>query len=325
MRHVRRQGSSCPMRSSWGSLVLLVVLCVRAWAWPCHLRPPILSIHRRPRRKQPPGATLRRTADPAPPPAIPRRPPRPPSRSSPARRADADRDRSADLRHSHPRAVEQQHLPADGLRHVLGRHPPGRRVERRCRRVARRGTADPRAQARRLQDRALGRAVRNARRLRDRDRRRPIPSPTSSSSSMPTRSSSAARARVVGELPHGVEIAGIRLSLNGGGTILFNQIRNAVGTTSGTTSQLGLFGNFGLVIDKGVALHRRQRRGQARPARSDDRLGDADARSLQRERPLLVQDRATTFIGPYVRASMRTRHLPRLRLPRARRAGGTDP
>src|SRR5512143_2033737 len=57
---------------------------------------------------------------------------------------------------------------------------------------------------------------------------------------------------LVGDLPKGVEIAGIRFSLNGGGNVLFTQISNGVGTTSGTTSQFGLFGNFGLVIDKGV-------------------------------------------------------------------------
>ncbi|HEY5944555.1 MAG TPA: hypothetical protein VIV40_03650, partial [Kofleriaceae bacterium] len=57
---------------------------------------------------------------------------------------------------------------------------------------------------------------------------------------------------VFGELPHGVELLGVRLSLNGGGSLMFNQIKSGVGTTSGTAAQFGLFGNFGLVIDKGV-------------------------------------------------------------------------
>src|SRR5690606_30449435 len=55
---------------------------------------------------------------------------------------------------------------------------------------------------------------------------------------------------VVGELPRGVELLGVRLSLNGGGNLMFNQMYNAVGKTSGTTAQFGVFGNFGMVIDR---------------------------------------------------------------------------
>ncbi len=114
---------------------------------------------------------------------------------------------------------------------------------------------------------------------------------------------------VVGELPRGVEIAGIRLSLNGGGTILFNQVRNGVGTTSGTSSQLGLFGNFGLVIDKGVHFIDvnaemkldllDQATGSVMP--THDRFSASGLYSYK-----LHSD----FLGPYVRASMRTRIFP---------------
>jgi hypothetical protein len=114
---------------------------------------------------------------------------------------------------------------------------------------------------------------------------------------------------VVGELPRGVEIAGIRLSLNGGGTILFNQTRNAVGTTSGTSSQLGLFGNFGLVIDRGVHFIDvnaemkldllDQATGSIMP--THDRFSASGLYSYKLH---------NEFLGPYVRASMRTRIFP---------------
>ena len=56
---------------------------------------------------------------------------------------------------------------------------------------------------------------------------------------------------VVEPLPEGTDIAGLRLSLNVGGTMMFQQFVHPVGATSGSTAQFGLFGNFGALYDKG--------------------------------------------------------------------------
>lgn len=109
---------------------------------------------------------------------------------------------------------------------------------------------------------------------------------------------------LIGDLPKGTEIAGIRLSLNGGGTLLFTQIRNGVGTTSGTTSQFGLFGNFGLVIDRGV--HFIDVNADANPITgsmfpSHDRFAASG---------LYAYHAKSSFLGPYVRAGMVTHVFP---------------
>ena len=114
---------------------------------------------------------------------------------------------------------------------------------------------------------------------------------------------------VVGELPRGVEIAGLRVSLNGGGTIMFNQRANAVGKTSGTSAQFGLFGNFGLLFDKGDHLFDVSAdlrldlvdpyTGSVMPA------GDSFAASA-----LYSYKINNPYLGPYVRGAMRTRIFP---------------
>lgn len=114
---------------------------------------------------------------------------------------------------------------------------------------------------------------------------------------------------VVGELPRGVELLGVRLSLNGGGSLMFNQMRNAVGTTSGTTAQLGLFGNFGLLVDKGVHfvdVNAHVRLDLIDPVTGSltpthDRFEASGLYSYKLQNP---------YLGPYVRASMKTRIFP---------------
>ena len=114
---------------------------------------------------------------------------------------------------------------------------------------------------------------------------------------------------LIGELPRGMELLGVRFSLNGGGNLMFNQKANAVGTTSGTTAQFGLFGNFGLVIDRGVHFI-----DVAADLRLDlidpvtggltpthDRFQAAGLYSYKLNNP---------YVGPYVRASMKTRIFP---------------
>jgi hypothetical protein len=114
---------------------------------------------------------------------------------------------------------------------------------------------------------------------------------------------------VFGELPRGVELLGVRVSLNGGGNLMFNQMRNAVGKTSGTTAQFGVFGNFGLVIDKGVHfidVNANMRldlidpvTGSLTPSHDRFEASGLYSYKLQNE-----------YIGPYVRGSMKTRIFP---------------
>jgi hypothetical protein len=113
----------------------------------------------------------------------------------------------------------------------------------------------------------------------------------------------------IGELPRGREIAGIRISLNGGGNLMFNQRRVAIGNTSGTTAQFGMFGNFGMVYDKGdhfVDLNAEMQLDLFDPVTGSiwpthDRFQAAALYSFKLNNP---------YFGPYVRASMRTRIFP---------------
>jgi hypothetical protein len=114
---------------------------------------------------------------------------------------------------------------------------------------------------------------------------------------------------VIGELPHGVELLGVRLSLNGGGNLTFNQMRNAVGTTSGTTAQFGLFGNFGLVIDKGV--HFLDVSADLRLDLLDPVTGSITPTHDRFQAAALYSYKLDNeYLGPYVRASMKTRIFP---------------
>ena len=114
---------------------------------------------------------------------------------------------------------------------------------------------------------------------------------------------------VVGELPRGVELLGVRLSLNGGGNLMFNQMRNAVGQTSGTTAQFGVFGNFGMVIDKGV--HFVDVNAQMRLDLIDPVTGSLTPTHDRFEASGLYSYKLQNeYLGPYVRASMKTRIFP---------------
>jgi hypothetical protein len=114
---------------------------------------------------------------------------------------------------------------------------------------------------------------------------------------------------VVGELPRGVEIAGLRVSLNGGGNLMFNQRANAVGMTSGTNAIFGLFANFGLIFDKGDHLFDVNSdlkldlidpyTGSVQP--TADRFSASGLYSYKLNNP---------YLGPYVRGAMRTRIFP---------------
>jgi hypothetical protein len=114
---------------------------------------------------------------------------------------------------------------------------------------------------------------------------------------------------VLGELPRGIEVLGVRLSLNGGGNLMFNQQQNAVGTTSGTTAQFGVFANFGLVIDKGV--HFIDVNADLRLDLIDPVTGSVTPTHDRFQASGLYSYKLkNTYIGPYVRASMNTRIFP---------------
>jgi hypothetical protein len=114
---------------------------------------------------------------------------------------------------------------------------------------------------------------------------------------------------VFGELPRGKELLGVRLSLNGGGNLMFNQKANAVGTTSGTTAQFGVFGNFGLVIDKGV--HFVDVNAQMRLDLIDPATGSLTPTHDRFEASGLYSYKINNpYFGPYVRGAMKTHIFP---------------
>ena len=114
---------------------------------------------------------------------------------------------------------------------------------------------------------------------------------------------------VVGELPRGVELLGLRLSLNGGGNLMFNQRANAVGTTSGTNAQFGVFGNFGMVFDKGV--HFVDVNAELRLDLVDPVTGSVTPTHDRFQASGLYSYKVNNpYFGPYVRASMKTRIFP---------------
>jgi hypothetical protein len=114
---------------------------------------------------------------------------------------------------------------------------------------------------------------------------------------------------VIGELPSGTRIAGIRLALNAGGSVTLTHRENVVGGTSGVSALWGLFGNFGMVYERGshflsvtsdlaVAL---DDPAVARYASTQDRWEAA---------ALYAYNLGNRYLGPYGRASFSTRVFP---------------
>jgi hypothetical protein len=114
---------------------------------------------------------------------------------------------------------------------------------------------------------------------------------------------------VFGELPRGRELLGVRVSLNGGGNLMFNQVKNGVGKTSGNTAQFGVFGNFGLVFDKGV--HFIDVNAQMRLDLIDPVTGSLTPTHDRFEASGLYSYKINNpYFGPYVRGAMKTRIFP---------------
>ena len=111
------------------------------------------------------------------------------------------------------------------------------------------------------------------------------------------------------ELPSGVEVAGIKLALNAGGNLLLNQKANPIGTTSGTTMQLGLFGNFGLVLDR--ENHFLNISAELQLNLTDPVTGSVAPTSDRFEASALYAYNINNpYFGPYVRGGFRTRVFP---------------
>ena len=125
---------------------------------------------------------------------------------------------------------------------------------------------------------------------------------------------------LVGELPRGVSIGDFTLSLNAGGNMLFDQKRSVVGKTSGTAALIGLFGNFGLVIDK--RPHFVDVDAAVQLDLVDPVTGSISPTRDRFEAAGLYSYKLNRYVGPYVRAGMRTRVFPGyLYLSRERGAG----
>lgn len=114
---------------------------------------------------------------------------------------------------------------------------------------------------------------------------------------------------VTGELPEGQEIAGIRIALNVGGSLNFNQEANVVGTTNGVSALLGLFGNFSMVFDKGN--HFLKVDSQLALTVRDPETADAfSTQDYFTGSALYAFNINNPFVGPYARFGFQTKVFP---------------
>ncbi len=110
-------------------------------------------------------------------------------------------------------------------------------------------------------------------------------------------------------LPTGVKIAGIEVSLSGGGSLMLNQQRSVVGQTSGTTAVYGIFANFGLVFDRGN--HYLDVRSDLELTLLDQQAASAFATSdIFSAEALYAYNINNPWVGPYARASFQTSVFP---------------
>jgi hypothetical protein len=114
---------------------------------------------------------------------------------------------------------------------------------------------------------------------------------------------------VANEVPEGHDIGGLHVGLSLGGDLMVNQRSHVVGTTDGLSTNIGLFGNFGAVLDTEPHLLSLSTIAElglgARPfvpvARTHDRLQATALYTYKINNP---------YIGPYVRAAARTSLFP---------------
>ncbi|MCP4444943.1 MAG: hypothetical protein GY811_06300 [Myxococcales bacterium] len=114
---------------------------------------------------------------------------------------------------------------------------------------------------------------------------------------------------VTGELPTGVDIAGIRFALNVGGSLWMNQKANVVGGTNGVSALVGVFGNFGMVYDEGAHF-------LTVDAKLQLNLQDAPTSGVfastdyLEASALYAYNINNPYVGPYARAGLKTRIFP---------------
>jgi hypothetical protein len=113
---------------------------------------------------------------------------------------------------------------------------------------------------------------------------------------------------VTDELPEGVELFGLRVALNGGGSLLLNHKVNPIGRTSGVTALVGLFGHFGLVFDRN--RHFLDISSDLQLNFTDQPTGKAFSTTDQFDGSATYTFKLNNVLGPYVRGGFRTRIFP---------------
>ena len=114
---------------------------------------------------------------------------------------------------------------------------------------------------------------------------------------------------VTGELPKGLDIGGVRLALNVGGSLWMNQKTGVVGGTNGVSALVGVFGNFGMVYDEGSHF-------LTVDAKLQLNLQDAPTSGVfastdyLEAAALYAYNINNPYIGPYARAGFKTRVFP---------------
>jgi hypothetical protein len=114
---------------------------------------------------------------------------------------------------------------------------------------------------------------------------------------------------VTGELPEGREIAGIRIALNVGGSLAFNQQAGVVGNTNGINSLVGLFGNFSLVFDRDSHFLRVDSRLQL-TVRDPETAGPFSTTDFLQASALYALKINNPYFGPYARVGFQTKIFP---------------
>jgi hypothetical protein len=114
---------------------------------------------------------------------------------------------------------------------------------------------------------------------------------------------------VTGELPEGQEIAGIRIALNVGGNIAFNQQANVVGNTNGVNALVGLFGNFSLVFERDKHFLKADAQLQL-TVRDPETAGSFSTNDYLKGSALYALNINNPFVGPYARVSFQTKVFP---------------
>ncbi|HEY8144602.1 MAG TPA: hypothetical protein VIG06_18095 [Kofleriaceae bacterium] len=114
---------------------------------------------------------------------------------------------------------------------------------------------------------------------------------------------------LVGELPTGTRIAGIRLALNAGGSLTLTHRENVVGGTSGVSALWGLFANFGMVFERGS--HFVSVTSDLAVALNDPAVAHvASTQDRWEASALYAYNLGNPYLGPYGRASFSTRVFP---------------